>query len=113
MLDRNWQAELRQREQRLKSARQILGILDTDGAEEIKRAWRTLSLRHHPDHNDADRESHQKFILINSAYRCLTQGIDCEQLDSVNPQHQPPTPGKYRLDNPWGYFAWWREKYFE
>ncbi len=22
------------------------------------------------------------------------------------------TDGKYRLDNPWGYWCWWREKYF-
>jgi len=30
--------------------------------------------------------------------------------------HEMPvaeTEGNYRLDNPWGYWCWWREKYFE
>ena len=113
MQDRDWQAELRLRERRRRTARQILGVSDLDGVVEIKRAWRNLSLKHHPDRNEASMESHQRFVLINSAYRCLTQGRDCEQLDCVDSRHERATQGKYRLDNPWGYFAWWREKYFD
>lgn len=113
MQDRDWQAELRLWERRKKTARQILGVSDSDGVGEIKRAWRRLSLQHHPDRNNASLESHQTFVLVNSAYRCLTQGQDCEQLDSVGRRHEELRQGTYRLDNPWGYFAWWRETYFD
>lgn len=113
MQDRDWQAELRLRERQKESARQILGVSDSDGLDEIKRAWRSLSLKHHPDRNDAGMESHQRFILVNSAYRCLTKGKDCEQLDAVGLRYEEPTDGKYQLDNSQGYFAWWREMFFD
>jgi len=112
MPDNHWQSELRLRERRKECARRILGVSDAAGDEEIKRAWRRLSLQHHPDRNSASRESHQRFILVNCAYRCLTQGKDCEQLDSVGRPKEELPSGKYRMDNPWGYFAWWQDTYF-
>jgi len=42
----------------------------------------------------------------------LTEGKGCEELDAGHVPDEKLTDGKYRLDNPWGYFAWWREKYF-
>jgi DnaJ-class molecular chaperone len=113
MQDNNWQDDLIRLEQRKELACRILGIQSMDDLSEIKRAWRILSLKHHPDHNDANDESHQKFILINAAYKCLTHGKDCEKMDSLNSKPQVSQPGKYRLDNAWGYYAWWRENYFD
>ncbi len=113
MQDRDWQEDLRLWERRNTTARQILGVSDSDGVEAIKRAWRNLSLKHHPDRNEVSRESHERFILVNSAYRCLTKGKDCEQLDVISQRPEEETHGKYQMDNPWGYFAWWREKYFD
>jgi len=112
MQDEDWQSELRLRETRKNTARRILGVSDADGHEAIKRAWRRLSLQHHPDRNSGSGKSHQEFVLVNSAYRCLTQGKDCEQLDSLRRAKEELPSGKYRLDNPWGYFAWWRDTYF-
>jgi DnaJ-class molecular chaperone len=113
MQDRNWQADMRSLREREKKAPEILGVSEAAGRGEIKAAWRRKSLSHHPDRNDGSVESHRRFILINSAYRCLTQGEGCEALDSESPAGKGPTQGKYRLDNPWGYFVWWRDNYFE
>jgi preprotein translocase subunit Sec63 len=110
--DRDWQAEIRLLQKREQRAREILGVPDTAGQEDIKRAWRRESLKHHPDRNGGSTESHQSFVLINCAYRFLTEGLGCDELDSAQSPGPVLTDGKYRLDNPWGYFVWWRDKYF-
>lgn len=112
MHDRDWQVERRLVQQRARRARQILDVSDVHDAEQIKRAWRRLSLKHHPDNNAGSLQSHRQFMLVNCAYRFLTEGTGCEELDSGRPLDEGLTDGTYRLDNPWGYFAWWREKYF-
>jgi len=112
MQDRDWQGEISLLQQRETKARQILGVSESDGAEKIKYAWRKLSLGNHPDNNDGSLESHRTFILVNCAYRFLTEGKGCEELDAERLPDKELTDGKYRLDNPWGHFAWWREKYF-
>lgn len=112
MWDRDWQAEIRLLQKREQTARAILGIPDSADEEEIKRAWRRESLKHHPDHHSGSAESHRRFILINSAYRFLTEGVGGEELDSQESPVSVLTDAKYQLDNPWGYFAWWRDKYF-
>ena len=112
MPDRDWQAEIALLQQRDRKAREILGVCELDSVEKIKRAWRNLSLKHHPDNNGGSLESHRKFILVNCAYMFLADGKGCEELDAERLSDEDLTDGKYRLDNPWGYFAWWREKYF-
>jgi len=110
--DRDWQGEIRLLQQREAKARQILGVSESDDAEAIKRAWRKQSLEHHPDNNGGSLESQRTFILVNCAYRFLTEGQGCEELDADQLTDIELTDGKYRLDNPWGYLVWWREKYF-
>ena len=112
MPEKDWQAEIRLLQRRERKARQILAVSDSDGMEKIKRAWRQLSLKHHPDNNAGSLESHRRFILVNCAYMFLTEGKGSEELDAERLADEELTDGKYRLDNPWGYFAWWREKYF-
>jgi DnaJ-class molecular chaperone len=113
MQHRDWQSTIRLLEARRKKAREVLGVSDSAGPAEIKAAWRRKSIRHHPDKNEGTPESHRRFILVNFAYRCLILGEGCDALDSANPSGRAPDHPKYRLDNRWGYFAWWRENYFE
>jgi len=80
--DRDWQGEIRLLQQREAKARQILGVSESDDAEAIKRAWRKQSLEHHPDNNGGSLESQRTFILVNCAYRFLTEGQGCEELDA-------------------------------
>ena len=49
----------------------VLGVTDTATKEEIKKAYRNLSMKHHPDKNNGNPESCAKFQKINEAYGIL------------------------------------------
>jgi DnaJ-class molecular chaperone len=50
----------------------ILGVTKDATQEEIKKAYRKLSLQLHPDRNNNSQESTQKYQEINSAYEVLS-----------------------------------------
>ncbi len=50
---------------------QVLGVSRTASQEEIKRAYRKLVLKYHPDHNPGDKNAEQKIKNINEAYDTL------------------------------------------
>ena len=50
----------------------ILGVNKDTSAQDIKKAFRQLALRYHPDHNPGDvKEAEEKFKEINEAYEVL------------------------------------------
>ena len=51
---------------------EILGINKNASAEEIKRAYRKLAVRHHPDKHKGDKEAEEKFKEISEAYEVLS-----------------------------------------
>ena len=51
---------------------QILGIDKNADAETIKKAYRKLARKHHPDLNPNDKEAHKKFQQINEANEVLS-----------------------------------------
>lgn len=54
----------------------ILGVPKSATEKELKRAFRKLSHKYHPDRNPGDKESEQKFIEMSTAYEVLS---DAEQ----------------------------------
>lgn len=56
-----------------KKAREILGVEENATAEEITRAYRRLSLKHHPDKNPEDKQAGQRFNEINEAKEALLE----------------------------------------
>jgi len=47
--------------------------LNQDATEsDIKKAFRRLSIKYHPDKNPGDQESAQKYLEVNKAYEILT-----------------------------------------
>ena len=51
---------------------EILEIDATATEQEIRKAYRRISLRLHPDKNPDDPQANQKFIMLTKAYECLT-----------------------------------------
>ena len=70
----------------------VLGVSKTASAEEIKKAYRNLALRYHPDRNQGDASAEEKFKQINAAYDILGDETKRRQYDmygsSANPFRQ-------------------------
>ncbi len=50
----------------------LLGVERTASADEIKKAYRRLAMKHHPDRNQGDAESEKKFKEVSEAYSVLS-----------------------------------------
>ncbi|GAB6084831.1 molecular chaperone DnaJ [Alkaliphilus crotonatoxidans] len=51
---------------------EVLGVDRNANADEIKRAYRKLAMKYHPDKNQGDQEAEAKFKEINEAYEVLS-----------------------------------------
>lgn len=64
-----------------------LGIDPSSSKAEIKKAYRTLSMKHHPDKNNNTEESKNKFQEINEAYEILSDDEKRKQYDNPMSGH--------------------------
>ncbi|WP_024560533.1 DnaJ domain-containing protein, partial [Franconibacter pulveris] len=51
---------------------EILGVPKTAEEREIKKAYKRLAMKYHPDRNQGDKEAEAKFKEIKEAYEVLT-----------------------------------------
>ena len=60
---------------------EILGVARNATSEEIRKAFRTLALKHHPDRNPGDKEAEKRFKQISQAYDVLSDDEKRKQYD--------------------------------
>ncbi|MBI5675833.1 MAG: molecular chaperone DnaJ [Nitrospirae bacterium] len=60
---------------------ELLGVKKDASPQEIKKAYRKLARKYHPDVNPGDKASEQKFKDINEAYQILSDAKKREQYD--------------------------------
>lgn len=54
---------------------EILGVAKNANPEEIKKAYRKLAMKYHPDRNQGDKEAEKKFKELNDAYEVLKDDL--------------------------------------
>jgi len=83
---------------------QILGVSKTASAEEIKRAYRKLAMKYHPDRNPGNMQAEDKFKEINEAQEVLTDPKKRKRYDELGQsyhtwQQQGGTNGTFRWED--------------
>jgi DnaJ-class molecular chaperone len=78
---------------------QILGVSKTASEDDIRKEYRSLARKHHPDLNPGDKSAENRFKEINEAYEVLSDSAKRQRYDQLaaNPQagagFRPPPGG--------------------
>lgn len=59
----------------------ILGVDKSSGADEIKKAYRKLAMKYHPDRNKGNKDAEERFKAISEAYAVLSDPEKRKQYD--------------------------------
>ncbi|MDD1703335.1 MAG: DnaJ domain-containing protein, partial [Methanoregula sp.] len=70
---------------------EVLGVKRNASADDLKKAFRHLARKYHPDLNKGSREAEEKFKEINEAYQVLGDPRKKAQYDQVG--HAEFRPG--------------------
>jgi curved DNA-binding protein len=77
----------------------ILGVPRGSGEAEIKKAYRKLAMRYHPDRNPGDKQAEDRFKEINEAYQVLSDPQKRSRYDQLGEDYsqwqQKGAPGNY------------------
>lgn len=72
---------------------QVLGVEKSAGDAEIKKAYRVLAKKYHPDMNPGDKEAEQKFKEVNEAYAVLSDPEKRQKYDQFGHAAFDPAAG--------------------
>lgn len=79
---------------------QVLGVDKSASADDIKKAYRKLAMKYHPDRNPGDRSAEEKFKEVGEAYEVLSDADKRSRYDSygfagVDPNFNPNAGGGF------------------
>ena len=94
---------------------EILGVPKTATADEIKKAYRTLAFKYHPDRNQGNAEAEEKFKQISAAYDVLGDETKRRNYDLgystessyTNSSSSQQRQYQYTYENPFGDENFW------
>jgi DnaJ-class molecular chaperone len=66
----------------------VLGVSKSASTDDIKKAFRKLARKYHPDVNPGDKKSEEKFKEINEAYEVLSDPDKRRKYDALGPNWQ-------------------------
>lgn len=74
----------------------LLGVSKTADQEEIKKAYRKLALKYHPDRNDGSKEAEERFKEVTEAYEVLKDPDSRSRYDRFGKEGAKRGPGGFQ-----------------
>lgn len=68
---------------------ETLGVAEDADSKAIKKAYRKLALKYHPDRNKDNKQAEEKFKKVSEAYETLSDDAKREEYDNIRKGHYP------------------------
>lgn len=85
---------------------EILGVSRDADLETIKKAYRELALKYHPDRNPDNPSAEEKFKRVNEAYSTLSDPDKKARYDAGGYSAEQPYQNADAQENPYGQYSW-------